>query len=117
MDRFIGGMNLVYVEHVVSNKRPETFDDVVDRGFSVQEVALLRRTNEFKRNPSYSGTGRSPKKQKGVVIGTPKRNTCGKGHLTKRCWRNTGACIVCGSMEHRAAACPRNRMRPRAPQQ
>ena len=117
VDRFIGGLNPIYVEHVVAYKRPETFDDAVDWGFSAEEVGSMKRANECKRNPSYSGTGRSPKKQKGVVIGAPKCDTCGKGHPTERCWRNTGACIICGSMEHRAAACPRDRRGPRVPQQ
>ena len=57
VDRFIDGMNPAYVEHVVAFKRPETFDDAVDRGFSSEEVALREKANNFKRNPSYSGKG------------------------------------------------------------
>lgn len=52
-----------------------------------------------------------------MVIGAPKCDTCGKGHLTERCLRNTGACVLCGSMELCAAACPRNRGGNRTPQQ
>ena len=114
VDRFIDGMNLEYMEHVVAFKRPETFDDAVDRGFSAEEVALRKNADDFKRNPSYLRKGQQQKKMKGVASGSgvakPRCNNCGKmGHASETCWRALGACLVCGSMEHRAATCPRTR--------
>lgn len=48
--RFIGGLHPMYEEHVVMYKRPETFDDVVDRAYAVEEMAIKKRNADPKRN-------------------------------------------------------------------
>ena len=115
--RFIGSLHPMYEEHAVMYKRPKTFDDAVDKAYTTEEMAMKKRNADPKKSAFQFGKGFQQKGQRGVVIGAPKCDTCGKGHLTKRCWRNTGACIICRSMEHRAAACPRDRRGYRAPQQ
>ena len=110
MDRFIDGMNLAYVEYVVAFKRPNTFDDAEDKAFLAEEVALKKRAICPKRSSSSYGEGHQEKKMKSVAsgFGQPNCDTCGKRHKTEMCWKNTGACLSCGSMEHLKEFFPRS---------
>ena len=39
---------------------------------------------------------------------------CGReGHLDQNCWVKKGACLICGSMDHFAKACPQSRSQER----
>ena len=98
--RFVGGLHPMYEEHVVMYKRLETFDDAVDRKYTTKEMAIKKRNVDPRRTAFQSTKSFQQKRQRGVVNGAPKCGTCGNEHLTERCWRNTRACIVRGSMEH-----------------
>lgn len=95
--RFVGGLHTLYEEHVVVCMRPETFNDVVDSAYTAEELAIKKRAMDPKRSSSHFNKGYLQNRRKGVVIGSsvPKCDTCGKGHMTEKCWRNTGACVVC----------------------
>ncbi|XP_040931870.1 uncharacterized protein [Gossypium hirsutum] len=41
-----------------------------------------------------------------ATIGLSPCDICGKSHA-RECWRRTGACLSCGSMEHRLRECPK----------
>ncbi|XXG85952.1 hypothetical protein AAC387_Pa11g0946 [Persea americana] len=121
-------------EHVRQKKeanRPTTFDDAVDRAYTAEEVHReeLAENESTKRSSGEKSTGSwfkkggrfkdKNKKQKFTARteNKPVCETCGKAHKTELCWRTTGACLVCGSLEHKRAQCPKARRDDRAPSQ
>lgn len=67
---FVGGLHPQYEEHVVASRRPKTFDDAVDRAYTVEELAIKKRAMDPKRSLSHFWKGYQEKRQKGVVIGS-----------------------------------------------
>ena len=122
LKRFINGLNPVYKKIVVACQKPTTFDDAIDRAYTAEEV------HEEELNMNTKRSGRLWFKKGGQFKNKKKRSaarnenkpvceTCRNAHKTKSSWRNTGACLICGSIEHRISCCPRVRRDNRDPQQ
>ena len=118
--RFLNGLNPTYKKMLLANK-PTTINDVVDRAYMAEEVQReeIAENESAKRSSSEKSTG-SWFKRGGQLKGKNKKQkftartenkpvceTCGKAHKTELCWRTTGACLVCGSLEHKMVQCPR----------
>ena len=129
--RFLLGSNPEYKTIVLAGRRPTTLDGAVDRAYIAEEVqrekeagaAIAKKDSEGNKkggrprhkrqrrrsNPSDEKSERRENK--------PVCDTCGKTHRTELCWRTTGACSVCSSMEHKMAYCPKARRDVKAPYQ
>ena len=115
---------------VVALIKPTTFDDAMDKTFTAEEVHREEAIeNENAKKISSGTTGswvkrggqfKNKNKKQKFAARNENRSVCetyGKAHKTELCWRTTGACLVCGSLEHRTAQCPRARRDDRAPYQ
>ena len=47
--RFIGGLHPTYEEHVVMYKRPETFNEAIDKAYTAEEMTVKKRNADPKR--------------------------------------------------------------------
>ncbi|MQL97832.1 hypothetical protein Taro_030531 [Colocasia esculenta] len=67
-------------------------------------------TNDKKRPFNITEGPSQERKLKAVVPSTPAKGNCKHydklGHTTDECWRKVGACLCCGSREHRIPECP-----------
>lgn len=116
--RFLNGLNPTYKKMVVALNKPTIFDVAVNRAFTAEEVYREEATKNAKRSSSVTTSSwvkrggqfkNKNKKQKFAARSEnkPVCETCGKAHRTELCWRITGACLVCGSLKHQMAQCPR----------
>ena len=55
--RFIDGLHPIYEDHVVMCKRPETFQELVNRVYTVEEMAIKKRNADPKKGFAQSGKG------------------------------------------------------------
>ena len=92
---------------VVALIKPTTFDDAMDKTFTAEEVHKEEAIENENAKKISSGTTGSWVKRGGQFKNKNKKQkfaayeACGKAHKTELCWRTTGACLVCGSLEHR----------------
>ncbi|RWR86324.1 reverse transcriptase [Cinnamomum micranthum f. kanehirae] len=122
--RFINGLNPAYKKMVLASQMPMHFDDAVDRAYTAEEVHReeleLNASSKRSSGPWFKKGGKDENKKQKSDAKTEGKTVCGtceKAHKTEVCWRNTGACLACGSMEHKMAQCPRIKRDNQAPQQ
>lgn len=71
-----------------------------------------KSTTSRKRVNDYDSSQRCKKcrkcKECAPIDHSPdKCKACGRpGHKSKECWRSSGACLRCGSLDHKIAGCP-----------
>ena len=53
----VGGFHPMYEEHIVMYRRPETFDDAVNRAYTAEEMAIKKRNAKPKRSTFQSRKG------------------------------------------------------------
>ena len=84
---------------------------------SREQLPRPRRSRSVLRNVTFEedvrqsrSTPRDNSTQRGEAPVEKQCYYCHKiGHIASSCWRRLGLCLVCGSHEHRIAACPQRR--------
>ncbi|KAA3484842.1 pre-mrna-splicing factor slu7 [Gossypium australe] len=104
---------------LIAPQKERDFTTLVDKAKITEEVKRTERQNRErgrnKRDLKPSSSIQKPKKKSrvdgairvGVPIaatGQPPFNDCGRHHLGE-CWKRTGACLRCCSLEHRTRDC------------
>ncbi|XP_040957842.1 uncharacterized protein [Gossypium hirsutum] len=107
---------------LITPQRECEFSILVDKTKIIDKVKRVERQNrdrergKNKRDLEHSSSVQRPKKRArpdGQVrvgvhvtsIGIQPYEDCGK-HYLGECWRRLGACLRCGSLEHRSRVCP-----------
>ena len=116
VNKFLNGLNPTYKKIVLASKKPTTSDDAVDGAYTVEEVHKEEAAENKGSKRSSSGTTGSWFKKGGQFKSKNKKHkftawsenkpiceTCGKALRTELCWRTTGACLICGSLEQKMA--------------
>ena len=85
-------------------KRSEHLNRERERGKNKRDSEHTDSDQRFKRRARVDGPVRAGPPV--TTTGLLPCATCGKGHMGE-CWRRTGACLSCGSMEYRLKECPR----------
>ena len=121
--RSLNGLNPAYKKIVVACHKPTTFDDAIDRAFTAEDMHREEMVEDTKSNSSsttsswFKKGGKFKNKGQKNVVHSENRPICEthrKAHQTETCWRTTGACLICGSLEQRMSHCPRARRDNRA---
>ncbi|MQL67905.1 hypothetical protein Taro_000159 [Colocasia esculenta] len=90
------------------------FTDCIKEKFMKKEMTSGQssaKPNNGKKSPFNITEGSSQeRKLKVFLTNTPAKNNCKHcdkpGHTADECWRKVGACLHCGSREHRIPECP-----------
>ncbi|XP_040940325.1 uncharacterized protein [Gossypium hirsutum] len=105
---------------LITPQRERDFSVLVEKAKIIEEVKCSERQNrekgKVKRDSESTGFGMRPKKKartdRSVRVGptvAPAEvaicQLCNRLHPGE-CWRSTGACLRCGSIEHRVNDCP-----------
>ncbi|XP_040951601.1 uncharacterized protein [Gossypium hirsutum] len=98
---------------LIAPQRERDFSALVEKAKIAEEVKRSERQNREKRKAKWdfepSNTGMRPKK-KARTDGP----LCNR-YYPRECWRATGACLRCGSTEHRVKDCPLRSNQMQAP--
>ncbi|KAA3461860.1 reverse transcriptase [Gossypium australe] len=87
-------------------KRTERLNREKEKGKNKWKVEAMGARQRPARRARVNGPVRAGAPVAAANNGIPPCAVCGKGH-TGECWRRIGACLSCGSMEHRIRECPR----------
>ncbi|XP_040934479.1 uncharacterized protein [Gossypium hirsutum] len=94
---------------MIAPQRERVLLELVEKKKITEEVKHAERLNQEKKGrPRARARVNGPVRAGYPVVnpGVPPYADCGKGHVGE-CWKMTGTCLACGSMEHRIKSCPR----------